>query len=168
MLSGLFQKQDFYTKPVQMKKSPYTAFLLMIICLSCKNEQPKDNRDASFKEDLKVHLEAIESRNYDALEPTVAEDVLIIGPDGSHMDSKYEFMKFHKQWFALPNWKWKGTVLTTASSDSLSHALVRYNYTENDSLGIETHKSEAYLLLIFRKGSAGWQLIHDQNTTIRP
>jgi len=160
---------NFKVEKKKMGKYSYgIACLLALLLLACKTDEKNDLRkDSFFEQDLTTHLNAVQNRDYDALEPTVAEDVLMIGPDGSTLKSKTEFMKFHEDWFKLSNWKWQGKVLKTSTSDSLSHALVQYRYTESDSLGKEIYRSDAYLLLIFRKAENGWQLVHDQNTRIQ-
>ncbi len=152
---------------MKIKKVISIAFIaIATLTVACKPEEKNILNKHSFKEDLKIHLQAIQNRNFADLEPTVGDNVSMIGPDGTKMDSKEQFLEFHKNWFKLKNWEWKGNILKTESSDSLGYALVQYKYTQNDSLGKSIYESNAYLILVFRNSKAGWQLVHDQNTRI--
>lgn len=148
-----------------------TRFLLlgMLLCVACNQEQKTKTpiKKASFQETLEIHLNAVSNRNLEALEPTVAEDVSLIFPQGEKLDSKKEFMEFHETWFQHDNWEWKGEVLKAESTDSLGYGLVQYTYTEKDSVGNAVYSSNAYLLLVFRNSAEAWQLVHDQNTKIQ-
>jgi hypothetical protein len=49
----------------------------------------------------------------------------------------------------------------------MGYILLKYRYTEKDSVGNGT-SNDNYLVLIFRNSKEGWKLIHDQNTRIPP
>lgn len=151
-------------------KVKINTFLILIaiasLILSCQKGEKNNLNKHSFEEGLKMHLDAIQNRSFKELEPTIADDVSLIYPDGTSMDSKEKFLEFHKDWFKLKNWQWQGNILKTESSDSLGYGLVQYRYTENDSTGNTVYESNAYLILVFRNSKDGWQLVHDQNTKI--
>jgi ketosteroid isomerase-like protein len=115
---------------------------------------------------LAVHLNAIVTANLEQLEPTVADSVTLIFPDGQKMNSKADFMQLHESWFKETNWQWKPTFLKSHNSDSLGYALIQYQYSELDTTGIAKFTNDNYLVLIFKNSRKGWQLIHDQNTRI--
>jgi ketosteroid isomerase-like protein len=145
-----------------------TAALVAILFGSCKleNEKSKPNMP-TFLDALNEHLKAIKQRNIKALEPTVAENVTVIDPNGIKSDGKKEFLHFHANWFAQSNWERNDTILTTSVSDSIGYTLIQYQYIQNDTLGNIEIELHAYQILIFENSYAGWQLIFDQNTAIQ-
>ncbi len=150
---------------VKIAKNLMGVFVLFT-GLACTGKKPVDDPSQSFNATLDVHLNAIAAGNLQELDPTVSENVVMIGPDGTKYDGKDAFMDLHRNWFALKNWKWDGKILKTESGDSLGYGFVQYKYTENDSLGNVTHESHAYLILVFKNSGSGWQLAHDQNTSL--
>ena len=152
-----------------MKMRFYKNILLLIVAtylfVAC-GEKKQARAPRSFEETLAIHLDAILARDLTALAPTVADSVTLIGPDGFKMTSKESFMKLHENWFKRTNWKWERVAMKTQCTDSLGYALIRYKYSERDSLGTITFQNENYLVLIFRNFRQGWQLVHDQNTGI--
>ncbi len=53
------------------------------------------------------------------------------------------------------------------SSDSLGYALIKYKFTQKDTVGNIKFQDNEYLVLIFKNSTQGWQLVHDQNTQIK-
>lgn len=145
-----------------------TAALVAILLGSCNLENEKSKPDMlTFLDALNDHLNAIQQRNIKALEPTVAENVTVIDPNGTRSDGKKEFMLFHTNWFAQPNWKRNDTILTKSVSDSIGYTLIQYQYIQNDTSGNIEFELHAYQILIFENSDAGWQLVFDQNTAIK-
>jgi ketosteroid isomerase-like protein len=145
-----------------------TAALVAILLGSCKPENEKSKHNMpTFLDALNEHLNAIQQRNIKALEPTVAENVTVIDPNGARSDGKKEFLHFHTNWFAQSNWQRNDTILTTSVSDSIGHTLIQYQYIQNDTAGNIEFQLHAYQILIFKNSDAGWQLIFDQNTAIQ-
>lgn len=140
----------------------------MALLIGACSQQPVAIRDShSFLAALRIHLDAIKTSDLGKLRPTIAEEVSMIGPDGKKYDSKKSFMKFHEDWFALDNWEWDGKIVKTASSDSLGYALIQYQFIQKDSEDNILFQDHEYLILIFKKLTQGWQLVHDQNTSIQ-
>jgi ketosteroid isomerase-like protein len=152
-----------------MKYTISTVALLIVaiaFCASCGDQGGSSIAEKSFDSTLAIHLNAIKNANLSALEPTVADSVTLISPTGDRMNSKEAFMKLHENWFRQKYWQWEGTFLRTESTDSLGYALIRYTYTQKDSIGNVKFQNKSYLVLIFKNSAKGWQLVHDQNTSI--
>jgi ketosteroid isomerase-like protein len=148
-----------------MKYTPL-LFIAIIFLASCRDQSPSAETGKSFDSTLAIHLNAIQSSNLAALEPTVADSVTLISPMGERMTSKESFMTLHENWFKQKYWQWEGTFLRTESTDSLGYALMQYVYTQKDSVGNVKFQNKNYLVLIFKNSPKGWQLVHDQNTPI--
>lgn len=146
-------------------KTTIHAALVAALLASCTPQSPKV-MEASFIATLNVHLEAIKERNIEKLEPTVADNVSVVIPDGTKTDGKKEFIDFHKSWFALPHWERNVNVLKTEASDSLGYAQIQYEYIQKDTAGNILIRHHDYMVLIFKKSTEGWQLVLDQNTGI--
>jgi ketosteroid isomerase-like protein len=146
----------------------YTSLLIIAILFltSCSDQSQSAMKGKSFDSTLAIHLNAIQSSNLAALEPTVADSVILISPTGERMTSKESFMKLHENWFKQKYWQWEGIFLRTESTDSLGYALMQYVYTQKDSVGNIKFQNKNYLVLIFKNSPKGWQLVHDQNTNI--
>ena len=139
---------------------------IAVLAVQCKTKPALPAQQPSFEQTLQVHLNAIQQANLTALEPTVADSVMVILPNGARLDSKQVFMHFHEDWFKTKNWQWVPRILQKETADSLGYALVNYKYEEKDTTGAVQYRSNAYLALIFKNSAKGWQLIHDQNTKI--
>jgi ketosteroid isomerase-like protein len=143
-----------------------SAILIAIVVAACSTGKKIDSSHQSFDGTLANHLDAIKNSDLARLDPTVADSVVVIGPGGDKMHSKKSFMKLHENWFKRTNWEWNGKFVRVASTDSMGYALIRYDYTEKDSVGSIQFQNRNFLVLIFKNSESGWQLVHDQNTGI--
>jgi hypothetical protein len=135
--------------------------------LSSCNDATNGKHENTFANIVDTHLNAIGSRNLNELIPTIGDNVVMIGPEGDNLQSKINYIDFHKGWFNQPDWDWKYQILQKESSDSLGYVLVQYTFTQRDSLDSIRFTDEAYLILIFKNSIEGWQLVHDQNTRLK-
>ena len=140
--------------------------LIMGLMMQCTTPPASPEPSRSFEHTLQVHLNAIQHGDIATLEPTVADSVVMIAPNGARFDSKKVFMDFHANWFKLKNWEWNGRIVRTQGADSLGYALIQYKYVQKDSTGAVQYQGNDYLVLIFQQAPQGWQLVHDQNTMI--
>jgi len=141
---------------------------ILFACLlfSCSKTTNQQESGLDYDANLKKHLEAIQRRDLNSILSTVGDSVNLIFPNGQKLNSKKEFADFHEGWFKDSSWNLKPTVLRTVKSDSIGYSLIRYQYTDVDSLGNPTKPRSNYLMLLFKRDNEGWKLIHDQNTRI--
>lgn len=116
----------------------------------------------AFGEALREHLAAVPGRNLAAYEPTLADDVRVIFPNGEVLDGKQAVVAFHRDWFADRDWTFEPEVIGESVGETRATALVRYTYREDATA--EPHRT--WLALAFRLEKGGWRLYHDQNTAI--
>jgi hypothetical protein len=122
----------------------------------------------AFRPALEAHLAAVSSRNLDALLPTLTRgnDLTLLMPDGTKLDTRQQFVDLHREWFASKDeGKWEGESVRTRESAELAHALVRYRYSSRQPDG-RTRVSESWLTLTFALEAGSWRLVFDQNTPI--
>ena len=123
-------------------------------------------KNRSFEETLKVHLQAVEDRDFDTLLSTLPEEggeTVLILPRGSIDKSRDNFVSGHKDWFADKSWKQKFEIINTITTAEMAVATVKYVYTEGTG-----EVWNALLGLVFQKIDDRWVLVHDQNTRIQP
>lgn len=104
----------------------------------------------------------------DALLPTLTtgNDLVMIAPNGFKLDTRQQYVDFHRQWFATNDGgKLEPEIVHLIESSSLGHALIRYRYTSKDSAGKE-HVVVSWLALTFALEEGAWRLVFDQNTAI--
>ena len=123
-------------------------------------------RTPPFEAAVERHLAAVGARDYEALVPTVTEEerLLLIFPNGHVTHSRAEFLSFHREWFADPNWTMKFEKIGTYYIEGYGRALYRTTY-DGDGSGPEEPRS-SYLSLGFRLEKGQWRLVDDQNTRI--
>ncbi len=121
---------------------------------------------AAFRRTLDAHLDAVRTRNLEALIPTLTEGtgLTLIMPNGEKLDTRQQFIDFHRAWFADPNGgRWEGEVVRVVESDNQAVALVKYRYGARGAPAV----SVSWLTLTFARERGRWGLVFDQNTSIR-
>lgn len=117
---------------------------------------------SAFESQLRRHLDAIVSRDFDVLVSTLDQDVVVIFPNGSMLKGKQEVADFHREWFTDPEWIFEPEITRIDFGVSRASALVRYTYRDN----AESTPRSTFLSLQFRRRGEEWLLFHDQNTRI--
>ncbi len=141
--------------------NPRMLTICALVTMCCSSQSQEDETE-EFSPVLAKHLRGISERNLGYIEATVDDHVTLILPDGSMVESKQEFVEFHRQWFKDPTWKMEQVVLETNEGRDMSYCLLNYRIIRvGENAGPET-----FLLLVFRKQATGWKLVHDQNTRV--
>jgi hypothetical protein len=139
---------------------------LMISAALCGlGATPASAETSAFRRTLEAHLKAVETKNLEALVPTLTagSDLTLILPDGTKLDTRQQFIDLHREWFADPNaGRWHGEVVRAVESDKQAVALVRYRYGARDAKEV----SVSWLTLTFAREGGRWGLVFDQNTRI--
>ncbi len=122
---------------------------------------------ADFDATLKVHLQAIQDRDLEALMATVAEQPApnLILPGGQLLQGKAAFRDLHVQWFADPDWRMHVSEVSRTASADMASVLLRYTLRDRPEPGQGNPRS-AFLFLAFQRIEGDWLLVHDQNTRI--
>ncbi|MBV8030944.1 MAG: SgcJ/EcaC family oxidoreductase [Betaproteobacteria bacterium] len=122
---------------------------------------------SAFREALGRHLLAIEERDLDALAATVAPDgVLLVMADGRLVRSTEEFLRTHREWFAMKNWRLEVKPVHVYESAALGVALLHLEYREHPPDRPPTRQL-SLLTLVFQNRNGKWLMFQDQNTPIQ-
>ncbi len=113
---------------------------------------------------IQAHLDAIQNRDLDTLLDTITtgERLTLIFPDGTLYETRAEYVAFHKEWFADPNWTMTFEPIRTVESPGLATVLLRTTYEDDGPAS----RRQGFLALTFADGGDGWRLVMDQNTRI--
>jgi ketosteroid isomerase-like protein len=141
----------------------FPRILLFLFAVHICVPEVRSQEALNFSQALDKHIEAISKRKLKELLSTVDDQVILILPDGSILESKKEYEQLHINWFAEPGWKMDIAVLEKQEVGEIGYVLIKYKYTEEGNPPVIRY---TYLNMIFRKKSGNWLLVHDQNTRI--
>src|SRR5689334_19544395 len=116
-----------------MMKIALPVLILIAAVISCTTRNASNHPD--YDATLKIHLDAIQNHNLQALLSTVHDSVTLIFPNGQRLKSKQEFSDFHQNWFNDSTWTLRPAILKTIQSDSVSYSSIQYQYSDVDSTG---------------------------------
>ena len=151
-------------------RTPIVA-LAAFATLSCTTvgEAVPADREAAFDRVLEKQIAAITARDLDALLETVTtgDDLLLIFPNGGMTRTRTEYVDFHREWFADPNWTMPFEPISKQVEGSYGHALYRVRFDADGPDG-PAPAGQSLVSLGFRLENGEWRLVHDQNTRVPP
>jgi uncharacterized protein (TIGR02246 family) len=116
----------------------------------------------AFRDDLERHLNAIRSRDLEALADTVhPDDVALVTAAGDVVLGAEAFLSRHREWFASETWTLDAEVLHVREAADLATALLELRYRDGDV------DERSILSLVFRRDGERWSMVQDQNTPVR-
>jgi uncharacterized protein (TIGR02246 family) len=122
----------------------------------------------TFPETLDRHLQAIKSRDLQALRETLpADQLVLIMADGRLVRSVQEFLDLHESWFQQSSWTLDTELVHQRETADLGVAVIRLEYRDHAPGGNPIHERSC-LTLIFAREADRWLMVHDQNTPIKP
>ena len=119
---------------------------------------------------VETHLQAVRTRNLDALLPTLTRgsDLRMILPNGVQSTTRAQYIDFHRQWFATnDNGQFDPEIVHLVESPRLGHAVIKLRYRATTPTGA-TQDLVSWLALTFALEDGGWRLVFDQSTLIQP
>lgn len=138
--------------------------LALAICPSaCASTPP-------LRSAVETHLQAVRTRNLDALLPTITggTELRMIAPNGVQSTTRAEYVDFHRLWFASKdNGRFDPEIVHLVESPRLGHALIKLRYRATAPTGPE-QASLSWLALTFALEDGHWRLVFDQSTMIQP
>ncbi|MEV0131601.1 nuclear transport factor 2 family protein [Dactylosporangium sp. NPDC050688] len=117
-------------------------------------------------EALEEHLSALERKDLDAYAATLADEVVLILPDGTVLDGKAAVVELHREMFADDSWTQERTVRRVMVAGSTGWVLIEYRFVVVDSDGKVVSDSRAYFTLTYASVDGRWLVIADQNTRL--
>jgi ketosteroid isomerase-like protein len=124
----------------------------------------------SLRRAVEAHLQAVRTRNLDALLPTLTggSDLRMIAPSGFQSTTRAEYVDFHRRWFASnDNGRFDPEIVHLVESPRLGHALIKLRYRATAPTGA-VQDVMSWLALTFALEDGRWRLVFDQSTLIQP
>jgi ketosteroid isomerase-like protein len=122
---------------------------------------------SAFREAVGRHLLAIEERDLEALEATLAPDtVLLVASDGRLTRTAREFLEGYRAWFAMKHWRLDVKPIQMWESAELGVALLNYAYREMAPGQVPTLQLSV-VSLVFQNRNGQWRMIQNQNTPLQ-
>lgn len=146
-----------------MRITMFSTPILFLILAGCGEPEPDV---AGFEATLNKHVSAIQNRNLDDIEATITTgtNLDLIFPGGKHTETRAEYLDFHKNWFAEPEWSMKMEKVRQSVGQDMAYALFKSSYTDSEKGKSITRTN--WLSFTFKKEGAKWALIADQNTPL--
>ena len=119
---------------------------------------------------VETHLEAVRTRNLDALLATLTDgrELRMIAPNGFQSTTRAQYVSFHRQWFASNDaGRFDPEIVHIVESPRLGHALIKLRYRATAPTGA-VQDVVSWLALTFALEDGGWRLVFDQSTLIQP
>ena len=162
-----------------MKKN--ITYKLILVCLliigfnSCenkekeiqKNESSKQQNEELFKSAISKHLDAVTNKDLKELKSTMSPEgkMELIQPSSEIVYSVEGFMKFHKDWFELPNWTVKTKILSMDIGNRIGVATTEFLYEEPERNG-KPYFNQLIVSYTLEKINNNWYIIKDHASSI--
>ncbi|GAB3845796.1 YybH family protein [Micromonospora andamanensis] len=116
-------------------------------------------------EALEEHLSALQHKDIDGYAATLADEVVLILPDGRVLDGKPAVVGLHREMFDDDSWTQTRTVRRVMTTGSTGWALVEYRFVTVDADGRTVSDTQAYFALTYALVDGRWLVVADQNTS---
>ncbi|MFB9180266.1 YybH family protein [Dactylosporangium sucinum] len=124
--------------------------------------------ESGLDEALAEHLAALDRKDLEAYAATLADEVVLILPDGQVLAGKPAVVELHRQLFADGSWTQERTVRTVTTVGSTGWVLIEYRFFTVDADGRIVSDTNAYFTLTYAHVDGRWLVVADQNTRKAP
>lgn len=121
---------------------------------------------SAFREALGRHLLAIDERDIDTLESTLAPEVILVMSDGNRSRTSQEFVAAYRAWFAMPHWRLQVRPVQIHEGQDLGSALMAYEYRDQPPGGVPT-RQVSVVTMVFRNLGGRWLMVQNQSTLLQ-
>lgn len=144
--------------------------LLIIGISSCdlkENEVSKKQNEELFKSVILKHLNAVTTKDSKTLKSTMSPigNMELIQPSSEIVYSVDGFMKFHQDWFEVPNWSVNTKILSTDIGDRIGVATTEFLYKEPERDG-KPYFNRLIVSYTLEKINSNWYIIKDHASSI--
>lgn len=131
------------------------------------NKISKIKNEELFKSALDKHLIAVAEKDYVTLESTMSPkgNMELIQPSSEIVYGVEGFMKFHQEWFEVPNWTVKTKILSANIGDNIGVATTEFLYEEPERNG-KPYFNRLIVSYTLEKINNDWYFIKDHASSI--
>ena len=132
-----------------------------------KNEITQEQNDKEFEFSMLKHLNAIKTKDLNTLKSTMSPkgNMELIQPSSEILYSVDGFMKFHKDWFEIPNWTVNTKILSMNIGDKVGVATTEFLYKEPERNG-KPYFNRLIVSYTLEKINSKWYIIKDHASSI--
>ncbi len=132
-----------------------------------KNETSKIQNEELFKSVILKHLNAVTTKDLKKLKSTMSPkgNMELIQPSSEIVYSVDGFMKFHQEWFSIPDWTFKTKILSTNIGDRIGVATTEILYEEPERNG-KPYFNKMIVSYTLEKTDGNWYIIKDHASSI--
>nr|WP_321221894.1 nuclear transport factor 2 family protein [uncultured Psychroserpens sp.] len=155
----------------QYLKYQTLVFVLTIcFCLSCKensNFESKLENETAAKTVLTKHLEAVSNKDLATLKTTLSPkgNMELIQPGLEVIYNVDGFIKFHEEFFEVPNWTFTTKILSMDVGDKIAVATTEILYEEPERNGLP-YFNRLTVTYTLEKQNGSWYIIKDHASSI--
>lgn len=123
--------------------------------------------ESLFIAQLSKHLNAITNKDLEALRSTMSPrgNMQLILPNQEIMYTVDSFMKFHEDWFKIPNWTFDTKILHTKIGHDIGIAITEMMYREPERNG-KPYFNRMIVSYALEKINNNWYIIKDHASTV--
>lgn len=162
------------------KLNTYLIILLVTITIfGCNSEEKKrenvnseklissDENSKMFLKTIQKHLDAVSNRDLIALESTLSPEgnMQFILPSTETTHTVKEFMDYHKEWFAIPDWTFETKILNSEVSETLGMVITEVIYREPERNG-QPYFNRMIVSYDLKKLNGRWYVIKDHASSV--
>lgn len=170
---------DLIMNSFTMKKLTFSNWILVIVLVfafsSCETVEKevsstaisRQQNEAEFNTTLQKHLDAVMSKDLAALKATMSPkgNMELIQPSSEIVFGVDGFMKFHQEWFAVPDWTVETIILSTDIGETLGIATTEFMYREPERNG-KPYFNRLIVSYTLGKIDGVWYIIKDHASSI--
>ncbi|WP_117879819.1 nuclear transport factor 2 family protein [Aureibaculum luteum] len=132
-----------------------------------KNKISKVENEKAFTSLILKHLNAVQNKDLNTLKSTMSPkgNMELIQPSSEIVYAVDGFMKFHQEWFKVPNWTINTKILSTDIGDKFGVATTEFLYKEPERNG-KPYFNRLIVTYALEKIDNNWYIIKDHASSI--
>lgn len=125
------------------------------------------NNELKFTQTLQNHLDAVSNKDLKSLQSTLSPDgtMILILPGSETTTTVTEFMDYHKEWFAIPDWTFETEILHIDIGDNFGMAITEIIYLEPNRDGVP-YFNRMTVSYDLKKIDGYWYIVKDHASSI--
>ncbi len=150
-----------------------TLLVFVLLLASCTDSELPIKSDSianqkQFVATMQKHLDAVSSKNLQALAATMSPDgeMQLILPSTPIINTVDSFLKFHEEWFVDSTWTFETKILNTTIEEDLGIAITEVIYREPERDG-KPYFNKMIVSYALKKKNAAWYIIKDHASSIQ-
>ncbi len=157
-----------------LKNSSVIFFMIFLVssCVEKQEDKPdvvktRLENEKLFESTVLKHLNAVSNKDINTLKSTMSPkgNMQLILPSTEIIESVDGFVKYHEDWFKIPNWTFETKLLNTKIGNELGMAIVEIVYREPERDG-KPYFNRMIVSYDLEKIDGNWYFIKDHASSV--